>query len=285
MGKGEKIEEVLNLIKQDYTLLLSTFVISILIVLAIFPQFFARYDFYFTNLKDRFTQPGLNYPLGTDHLGRDILSMLIWGCRVALIVILFTTIISASVGILLGIIAGYTGGMVDQVIMRIIDVLLAFPSFLLALVIINSLGRGLFNSILAISLAFIAQYVRLTRSLALSIKETDYIKYAEVSGASKLHITLKYILPNIISPIIVQMAFNMPDALLVVSGLSFLGLGVQPPTADWGVMMNQSRTYLQQAPYAAFFPGMAIFLVAYSLNTMGDTLSDLMDPRRRTAMM
>jgi len=227
----------------------------------------------------RFIQPCWEYPFGTDFLGRDILSMIIWGSRVALMVTIWPTLVSATIGIIIGILSGYIGGVIDESIMRIVDILMGFPSLLLALCIITILGPGITNAMWAIIIARISSYIRLSRSLTYSVKETGYVEYARALGASRKHIMLYYIFPNILTPIIVQMTFSMPGTLLSVAGLSFLGLGGKPPTPDWGVLMQQSRQYLIYAPWAAIIPGVAIFLIAFSFNTIGEALRDIVDPR------
>jgi len=285
MERRSLYRELFDMSKKDITLLFSFVIIFTLIFFSIFPQYLAREDYRDANLQARLTPPNSQYPLGTDYLGRDMISLIIWGSRFAVMEMLWPTIVAASIGVTLGLISGYIGGLPDQIIMRGIDVLMSFPSFLLALAILNTLGPGLTNAIWAVTIGRISGYTRLSRSLALPMKEIGYIEYAKALGSSKLRIMARYILPNILAPIIVQMTFSMPGTLAAVAGLSFLGLGGKPPIADWGVLLQQSRRYLRYAPWAVLVPGMSIFLVALAFNTIGEALRDIIDPRRKYIRM
>jgi len=281
MERRTVFRELLGMSKRDFTLLFSLAIISTLLIFSIIPEYLAREDYRKINLSAKLIPPSPEYPLGTDFLGRDFLSLIIWGSRYALIEMLYPTIIAATIGIILGLVAGYIGGIPDQIIMRGVDILMSFPSFLLALVILNTLGPGLENAILAVAIGRISGFVRLTRSLSLPTKELGYIEYARALGASKLRIMTRYILPNILTPIIVELTFSMPGTLAMVAGLSFLGLAGKPPVADWGVLLQQARIYLRFAPWAVLVPGAAIFLVALAFNTIGEALRDIVDPRRK----
>ena len=271
--------------RENLSLLFSLTVIGALVLCAIVPQYLVREDYREINLPARLTPPGGRYPLGTDFLGRDLASLLIWGCRLALVEMLWPTLVAATIGVSVGILSGYVGGKVDLVIMRVVDILMSFPSFLLALVILNTLGPGLTNAIWSVAIGRISGYIRLSRSLALPMKEIGYIEYAKAVGASKARIMMRYIFPNILTPIIVQMTFGMPDTLSSVAALSFLGLGGRPPTADWGVILQQSRIYLRYAPWAVLVPALMIFLVAFAFNVFGESLRDIVDPRRKYLRM
>lgn len=285
MERKHIIKEIFNMAKRDFTLTFSLAIILILIIFSIFPQYIAKYDFYDVDLSLRLNPPSLDYPFGTDFLGRDILSMIIWGSRIALIITIWPTLISATIGVAIGILSGYMGGVFDDIVMRGVDILMSFPSLLLALGIISVLGPGITNAMIAVTIGRISSYVRLSRSLTFSVKETGYVEYAKALGASRTRIMLRYIFPNVLTPIIVQITFSMPGTLLNVASLSFLGLGGKPPTPDWGVLMQQSRIYLLYAPWAAIIPGIAIFLVAFSFNTIGEALRDIVDPRRKYIRM
>lgn len=285
MERKHIIKEIFNMAKRDFTLTFSLAIILILIIFSIFPQYIAKYDFYDVDLSLRLNPPSLDYPFGTDFLGRDILSMIIWGSRIALIITIWPTLISATIGVAIGILSGYVGGFFDDIVMRGVDILMSFPSLLLALGIISVLGPGITNAMIAVTIGRISSYVRLSRSLTFSVKETGYVEYAKALGASRTRIMLRYIFPNVLTPIIVQITFSMPGTLLNVASLSFLGLGGKPPTPDWGVLMQQSRIYLLYAPWAAIIPGIAIFLVAFSFNTIGEALRDIVDPRRKYIRM
>ena len=267
--------------KGDVSLLFSVSFIFMMVIFGLIPQFIAPYNYWEARLPEKFKPPSLEYPFGTDFVGRDVMSLIIWGSGVALLVIIIPTIISAAVGVSLGIFSGYVGGTVDDIVMRGIDIIMAFPGLLLSLTIINVLGPGLWNAMWSVTIGRIPGYARLARSLTFSIKESGYVEYAKALGSGRTRIIIRYVLPNILTPIIVQLTFSMPATLLAVASLSFLGLGPSPPTADWGVLMQQSRTYLLYAPWAAIIPGVFIFLVAFSFNNIGEALRDVVDPRSK----
>lgn len=248
---------------------------------AAFADFISPYSYLEGDLMRRFEPPSLEHPFGRDHLGRDILSRIIYGTRLLLYVIGVTLLIAISIGILLGLFSGYIGGIVDQLVSRIIDTLLSFPTILLALAIVAVLGPGLENSAIAIGIAEIPVFARLTRGLTFSEREALYVEAARVIGASRLRIIFKHILPNISGPIIVQATFSSVTAILWAAALGFLGLGAQPPTPCWGTMLFEAKGYLRTAPHAFLFPGLAIFMVAFSINVVGEALRDYMDPRMR----
>jgi len=281
MERVSIFKQLLQSSKRDFSLLFSLVVILVLVFFGIIPQYIARYSYQDVNLPERLLPPSIKYPLGTDFLGRDLISLIIWGSRFALIEMIWPTVIAACIGVLLGLIAGYVGGVFDEVIMRAVDILLSFPDLLLALAILTILGPGLTNALWSVTIGRIASYIRVSRSLALPMREVGYVDYAKALGASKIRIMTRYILPNIMAPIIVQMTFSMPSSLLAVAGLSFLGLGDKPPTAEWGVLLQQSRMYLAYAPWAALVPGFIIFLVAFAFNNVGEALRDIVDPKRK----
>ena len=285
MERRNIVSELFRAAKGQPSIIFALGIILVLLLFAAFPQFLAPTGYERTDLPNRLVPPNSKYWLGTDFVGRDILSLIIWGSRVALMVTVIPTLISATIGITLGIISGYVGGYVDDVIMRMIDILMSFPGLLLALAIINVLGPGLWNAMWSVTIGRISGYTRLSRSLTFSVKETGFIEYARALGSSRSRIMTRHIFPNILTPIIVQMTFSMPGTLLSVAGLSFLGLGPSPPTPDWGVLMQQSRAYLVYAPWAAVVPGFAIFLVAFAFNTIGETLRDIVDPRSKYVKM
>jgi len=281
MERRSLVKQLFTTSKSDFSLLFSLIVIFILIIFSIIPQYIARYDYQNVNLSERLNPPSWKYPLGTDFLGRDLVSMIIWGSRFALIEMIWPTAVAACIGVSLGLIAGYVGGIFDEVIMRVVDVLMSFPDLLLALAILTILGPGLTNAIWSVTIGRIASYVRLSRSLALPMREVGYVDYAKALGASNTRIMSRYILPNIMAPIIVQMTFSMPSTLIAIAGLSFLGLGDRPPTAEWGVLLQQSRMYLVYAPWAVLVPGLIIFIVSFAFNNIGEALRDIVDPRRK----
>lgn len=235
-----------------------------------------------TNLAQRLAPIGTpGYPLGSDELGRDILSRLIWGGRVSLLVGFGAVIVAMVFGVIVGLMAGYFGGWLDSVIMRLIDILMAFPAILLAIAIVASLGPGLRNAMLAISIVGIPYYARIIRGSVLSLRELEFIHAARIIGAPDLRILTRHVLPNCLGPLIVAATLDVGWMIMAAAGLSFLGLGAQPPTAEWGVMLSGGRQFIRVAPHLSVLPGAAILLVVLALNFLGDGLRDALDPRLR----
>lgn len=231
--------------------------------------------------RDRRAAPTTTHLFGTDELGRDVLSRVIYGARVSMRVGLIAVGIALLAGSLLGLIAAYAGGWIDGVIMRIMDVMLAFPGILLAIAIIAVLGPSLSNVMIAIGIEAIPIYTRTARASTLSVKEYEYVIGARALGCKASRIVLRHILPNITAPLIVLATVGVAGSILTAAGLSYLGLGAQPPTSEWGAMLSSSRSYLRDSWWMATFPGMAIVLVVLSLNLFGDGLRDILDPRSR----
>lgn len=231
------------------------------------------------NLREIGQGPSLEHPCGTDYLGRDILTRIVYGARISMY-ISFTGVLSGCfVGIVLGVLAGYFGGWVDSVISRVIDVLLAFPSLLLAIVVVAILGSGTGNTIVAISIFSIPSIARMVRGVVMTNKDAQYIGAAKVIGESSFKIICKHIVPNSVSQMIVNVTLNLGSAILTSSSLSFLGLGVQPPNPEWGAMLNKAKDVLRSNPWEAIFPGIAITLVVMSFSLVGDGLRDALDPK------
>ena len=245
-------------------------VIIAFILIAIFADQLAPYDYAAQDLPSMYLSPCAEHPLGTDNLGRDMLSRIIYGTRISLLIGFSSVGISLLIGTLLGCLAGFYGGKADTIIMRFMDVMLAVPSVLLAIVIAAVLGTGVFNLILAIGIASIPSYARIVRASILSIRDQEYIEAARISGCSDARMILRHILPNILAPVIVQ-----------TSGLSFLGLGVEAPMPEWGSMLAAARGDMRNYPYLVTFPGIAIVLVVLALNMVGDGLRDALDPRMK----
>ena len=256
-------------------------VITTLIVTAIFAPLLAPYDPNKTDMENALLQPNREHLLGTDALGRDSLSRMIYGARVALLVGLMATAVAASVGMTMGLIAGYFGGIAYTVIMRLIDALMAFPIILLSLVLAVLLGGGLTNIMIAVGIGLSASYARVMCGTVLSIKENDYILASRSNGGSDLRIMLRHILPNSFPPMIVLITINMGGAIMIEAALSYLGVGIAPPGAAWGSMVTDGYRYLLTHPTLALVPGLAIMMVVFSFNMVGDGLRDALDPRLR----
>ena len=226
--------------------------------------------------------PSIQHPFGTDTLGRDVLSRIIYGARVSVQVGILAVGISSVLGVFFGLVAGFAGGRVDDAIMRFVDMLLAFPGIILAIAVAGVLGPSLTNVVIALSVQGWVTYARLMRGEVLSVKEMDYIKSAEAIGASQYEIMLEDILPNAIYPIIVQSTMDLGNMIIAEAGLSFLGLGPQPPTPSWGNMLAEGRSVIDSAWWLSIFPGIAIFVTVMGFNLLGDALRDVMDPRDNT---
>jgi len=225
--------------------------------------------------------PSWQYLFGTDELGRDVLSRVIHGARISLQIGVFTISIALALGTLVGITAGFYGGLVDGMLMAVMEVLLAFPQILLAMAIVAMLGPSLTNAMIAVGLSAVPVYARTARGTTLSVRSMDFVEAARAVGAGDGRILLRHVLPNMISPVVVLATAGVGIAILIAAGLSYLGLGAQPPTPEWGAMLSESRAYLRNAWWMATFPGLAITVVVVSLNLCGDWLRDLLDPRLR----
>jgi peptide/nickel transport system permease protein len=256
-------------------------VLFLLLFTAIFAGWLAPYNPIKIDMSNALLQPGQDHLLGTDSVGRDTLSRLIYGSRIVLMVGFITTFVAAIVGITLGILAGYFGGIVNMIIMRAADMLMAFPMIILALVVAVVLGNGIQNVIIALSVATIPGYTRVMCGLTLSLKENDYILAQRAMGAHNLRIMLRHLLPNAFAPLVIMMTMQLGGIILAEAGLSYLGIGIGPPTATWGGMVNDGYQYLLNNPILSFAPGLAIMLVVFAFMVIGDALRDALDPRLR----
>jgi peptide/nickel transport system permease protein len=256
-------------------------VLLLLVFTAVFAEWLAPHDPYRGDLADSLSQPSRQYLLGTDIQGRDTLSRLIFGTRTVLLVGFVTVGIAAVVGITLGLVAGQFGGIINMIIMRFMDALMGFPMLILALVIAAVLGGGIHNVIIALSVATIPGYARTMHGLTLSIKENDYIMAQRAMGAGNLRTMVVHILPNALPPMIVLITLQLGSLILAEAGLSFLGIGIQPPGAAWGAMVYDGYRYLRTNPLLSFAPGLATMLVVFAFNMVGDGLRDALDPRLR----
>ena len=256
-------------------------ILALLIISAIFAPWLAPYDPYIGNLDDSLAQPSWKYLLGTDIQGRDTLSRLIFGARTALIVGFGTTVAAALLGTMLGLVAGFFGGIINIVIMRAMDTLMGFPMLLLALLISAVLGSGIQNVIIALAIATLPGYARVMHGLTLSVRENDYILAERAMGANNGRIMVNHILPNTLPPMIVLVTLQLGSIILAEAGLSFLGIGITPPGAAWGSMVFDGYRFLLSSPILSFAPGLAIMLVVFAFNMVGDGLRDALDPRLR----
>jgi len=276
-------QHVISVILRDPLSLISTIVIILFIFIAIFAYQIAPYPAEGagkTNTKNAMLPPSPEHIFGTDRLGRDMLSRVIMGTRPALIVPIGVVAFAVLIGVPLGAIAGYKGGWIDETIMRITDLFLAFPSLLLAMAIAYALGRGIQNAAIALIVSWWPWYTRLARGVTISIRERYFIEAAKSIGVSDSTIIIRHILPNNISPILVQATIDLGTVILAMGGLAFLGLGTQPPAADWGLMVSEGRSYILNQWWISTFPGLAIFIVVLAFNLVGDTLRDIFDPRQ-----
>lgn len=270
-----------RMIRANKLSLVSLIVIFLLILFSILAPWLTPYGEADMDLMHRLAPPSAEHLLGTDEAGRDVLTRLLYGSRVSLMVGIVPTLLSMVIGAVLGVTAGYLGGAVDSIIMRLADIVLAFPSMLLAMVIMYTLGDGLFNVFLTLTLMNWGTVARIARAETLKLKTIDYVEAARSIGMSKGRIIMRHILPNCIPTLIVLFTLNVPSAILTESALSFLGLGIQPPSASWGLMVNTGRQYLFNAPWLSFAPSGAIMLAVLSFNFLGDGLRDAIDPRLR----
>jgi len=263
------------------TAMVSLFFIAFLAVVALFGSHFTPFNPIETNMANALKAPNAAHWFGTDQLGMDIFSRVIAGTRVSLTVGLLAVSIALTTGIVLGAIAGYVGGWIDAVIMRVMDMMLAIPSILLAITLMAALGKGIDKAVIAIGLVSIPEYARIVRGNILSIKENDYIAAARVVGNSDMRIIFRHVLPNALSVIIVRATLGISSAVLDTAALGFLGMGVQPPQAEWGDMLGRARSFIFQAPHTLLFPGLAITLTVLAFNLLGDGLRDALDPKSR----
>ena len=267
--------------RKNYILYIGAGLSLILVFLTLAAPWLEPYDPTKMELSQKFMAPCREFIFGTDHLGRDIFSRILEGSRVSLSVAVLVVVCSALVGILLGMISGYAGGVVDMVIMRIVDVLLAFPAMIFALALSTMIGTGQMNLIIAITCIQWTRYARIARGEALMLKNAEYIEAARSIGNNTVQVLFKYVFPNIISKILIMASMDIGSIILYCASLRFLGLGAQPPSPDWGVMISEGKDYLQYAPWLTIFPGLAIAVSALAFNMLGDGLRDRLDPRMK----
>lgn len=274
------VKNFIDYLNRKNIILILGIIISIFIIgITIFAPFIEPHNPTKMELSQKFIPPCSEFILGTDHMGRDILSRIIEGSRVSLLTAVFVVAISVVIGLILGLISGYMGGTIDMIIMRIVDVLLAFPAIIFALAISTVLGTGQINLIIAICCIQWTRYARVARGEAILIKNSEYIEAAKAIGNNSFQIIVKYVFPNVISKILILASLDIGTIILYCASLSFLGLGAQPPSPDWGVMISEGKEYMQYAPWISISPGLAIAISALAFNMLGDGLRDMLDPR------
>lgn len=277
--KRSQLGETWKRLRRNRLAVAGLIILALIFLLAIFADFIAPYPYDMQDYSVTFQGPSIQHLFGTDNNGRDILSRIIYGTRVSLQIGFISLLGGALVGCLLGAIAGYFGGVVDTVIMRFNDILMAIPRIVLAISIASALGPGLTNAMIAVAISSVPNFARIVRASTLTIKDQEYIEAAHCIGAKNSRIILCHIFPNVLAPIIVQATLGVGTAIILAASLSFLGLGVQPPTPEWGSMLSAARTYMRDYPYMVIFPGLAIMVTVLALNLFGDGLRDALDPK------
>ncbi len=267
--------------RKNYILYIGAFLSVFVLLVTVFGPLFEPYNPTKMELSQKFIAPCREFIFGTDHLGRDIFSRVIEGARVSLVIAGCVVLFSAVLGVVLGMISGYVGGAVDMIVMRVVDALLAFPTIIFALALSTMMGTGQMNLIIAITCIQWTRYARIARGETLMLKNAEYVEAARSIGNNTAQILAKYIFPNVVSKIIILASLDIGTIILYCASLSFLGLGAQPPSPDWGVMISEGKDYIQYAPWLTLFPGLAIAVSALAFNMLGDGLRDLLDPRMK----
>ena len=281
--RNGQFKEAWRRLRKSVTAMIGLVVLVIFILLAVFADVIADYDNVVIKMgRDRLARPSAEHLLGTDHLGRDIFARIVHGARISMTIGLFVTFFAVIIGGFLGASTAYWGGIYDMIVMRLCDVMSSIPGVLMSLAIIAALGPDMINLLIALVITSIPVYTRFIRSTVLTIVEQDFIEAAKACGTSDFRIITKHIVSNVVGPIIVQATQSIASTILSASGLSFLGMGIQPPRPEWGAMLGDTREYLRTDPHLVIFPGVAIVLVALSLNLLGDGLRDALDPRLKT---
>ncbi len=277
--KRSQLKEIWRRFYRNKRAVLGLVMLCILVFCALFAPAIAPFDPLKQDYYNRFASPSLVHLFGTDDLGRDIFSRILYGARISVSVGLIAVSISSVCGCALGAVAGYYGGILDNVIMRCVDVLMAIPSILLNISIVAALGTGLQNVMIAIGISSIPGYCRIMRASILALRHQEFVEASRAAGASDYHIIVRHILPNSMAPLIVQATLRIGGAILSCASMSFIGLGIVPPTPEWGAMLSTGRTYLRDAPHMTTFPGLAIMFAVFAMNLMGDGLRDALDPK------
>lgn len=278
--KRSQLLEVWGRLKKSKVAVAGLVILTLLILIAVFADVLVDYDRAIAqNMPEKLQGPSITHWLGTDGFGRDILARIIHGSRISLSIGFVSVIVSLVVGGAIGSVAGYYGGTLDMIVMRFIDVLMAIPSMLMCICVVTVLGPGMSNLLVAITISYVATFCVIVRSSILTIKNSDYIEAARATGVGTFRIILKHIIPNTMGPIMVQATLSIGSVILSAAGLSFVGLGVMPPTPEWGAILTEGKEFIRTAPHIVLFPGIAIMLAVMSLNFLGDGLRDALDPR------
>lgn len=279
--RAEAFKTFMKRLMKNKAAVVGGIVILFIILVGILGPFLVKTDPNAQNILNKLQPPSKEHWFGTDNFGRDIFSRIVNGTKLTLTVGFLSVFIGGTIGVILGIVAGYYGGAIDTITMRLMDILLAFPGILLALAIVSVLGGSLVNVIIAVGIFSVPAFARIVRGSTLQVKKLEYIDAVRALGASDIRIIFKHILPNILSPIIVQATMRIATAILTASGLAFLGLGAQPPTPEWGAMLSDGRTYMHNAGHMVLIPGMMIVVVVLAFNIFGDGLRDALDPKMK----
>jgi peptide/nickel transport system permease protein len=275
------LRETWRRLKLNKAAMIGLSVLAVLVISAVFAPFIAPYDPAKIDVRERLRGPSLKYYFGTDNFGRDIFSRIVYASRISLVIGFVAVGIGAVFGGMAGAVSGYYGGVLDNILMRIMDILLSIPQIILAIAIVGAMGANLLNLMIAVGISVLPRYARLVRASAMSLRNLEFIEAARATGAGDLRIILQNILPNCMAPLIVLSTLGVAQAILSAATLSFLGLGIQPPTPEWGSMLSAGRQFLRNAPHITIFPGLAIVVVVMSLNMLGDGLRDALDPKLR----
>lgn len=270
---------VMKQMSKNKAAMLGLAILSTEILLAILAPYIIPYDYSFMDMANTFAKPSFQHPFGCDDMGRDIISRVLYGARYSISIGIIAVSIGSLIGCTIGAIAGYFGGQVDNIIMRLLDIIQAIPGMLLMIVISAVLGPGYFNTIIALSIGSISGMARMLRAQMLKERENEYIEAAQSINCSKFRIITSHLLPNCISPMIVSATMGVAQTITMAAGLSFIGLGVQPPIPEWGAMLSAARQFIRQAPHLVYFPGLAIAVTVLALNLLGDGLRDALDPK------
>lgn len=270
-----------SILRRNSLTLAGCIIVLLIIIAGIAAPILSPYDPIAINIASKLQPPGVQHWFGTDEIGRDIFSRVLYGCRISIQVGLYIVIIASTIGTIIGSLSGYRGGKFDQVIMTLTDIVLSFPSLVLAMALAAALGPSLFNTMLAVAIVKIPTYVRLVRAQVLSLKEQPYVRVSQTFGATQFWILSRHIVPNCMAPVLIQITLGIGEAILTAASLSFIGLGAQPPMPEWGAMISTARVYALDQWWYVSFPGMAIFITVVGFNLLGDGIRDLLDPRSK----